>query len=104
MFDIKNFNFADFKQRALAMIQSISSEGLGWLAIIILHAATVPSFFALMSGLSDALLPLDMILMIWTGLGVLFLKAAIQRDLLNLITIGIGFMAQATLMALTFFK
>jgi hypothetical protein len=35
---------------------------------------------------------------------LLFVKAAIQRDLLNLITIGLGFVVQAVLMALIFFK
>jgi hypothetical protein len=42
--------------------------------------------------------------MIWTGLLLLFAKAAVQRDLLNIITIGLGFMAQALMMMLIFFK
>jgi hypothetical protein len=34
----------------------------------------------------------------------LFLKAAIQKDMLNIVTIGVGFIAQAVMMALIFFK
>jgi hypothetical protein len=50
------------------------------------------------------MLPVDIVLLLWTALVLLFVKAAIQRDLLNLITIGLGFCVQATLMALIFFK
>jgi hypothetical protein len=50
------------------------------------------------------MLPVDIVLLVWTALVLLFVKAAIQRDLLNLITIGLGFFVQATLMALIFFK
>jgi hypothetical protein len=46
----------------------------------------------------------DIVLLVWTALVLLFVKAAIQRDLLNLITIGLGFVVQAVLMALIFFK
>jgi hypothetical protein len=42
--------------------------------------------------------------MIWTTLGLLFFKAVLTRDLLNIITIGVGFLLQATAMALIFFK
>jgi hypothetical protein len=41
---------------------------------------------------------------VWGALGMFFMKAIIQRDILNLITIGLGFIMQATLMALIFFK
>jgi hypothetical protein len=34
----------------------------------------------------------------------LFTKAAVQRDMLNVITIGLGFIIQAVLMVLIFFK
>jgi hypothetical protein len=57
-----------------------------------------------MNGLTDVMLPVDIVLLVWTALVLLFVKAAIQRDLLNLITIGLGFFVQATLMALIFFK
>jgi hypothetical protein len=44
------------------------------------------------------------VLLVWTGLTLLFVKAAVQKDMLNLVTIGFGFVIQATLMALIFFK
>jgi hypothetical protein len=40
----------------------------------------------------------------WLGLVLLFGRAVILKDLLNIITIGLGFVIQATLMALILFK
>jgi hypothetical protein len=82
----------------------ISSETLGWLANIVLHAATVPTFIAVGMGLTDKLPGVDIILLIWGGLTLLFAKAIIAKDMLNVATIGLGFIIQATLLALIFFK
>jgi hypothetical protein len=43
-------------------------------------------------------------LLVWTGLTLMFIKAAVQKDMLNLVTIGFGFILQAGMMALIFFK
>jgi hypothetical protein len=40
----------------------------------------------------------------WAGLALLFFRAVVMRDLLNIITIGLGFIAQATIMAMILFK
>jgi hypothetical protein len=45
-----------------------------------------------------------MILLVWAALVLIFLKAVIQKDILNIVTIGLGFAAQSTFMALIFFK
>lgn len=82
----------------------ISADTLAWLANISLHCATIPSFFALMTGLTDKPPAVDLVLMIWATLGLLFFRAVLLRDLLNIVTIGIGFLLQATAMALIFFK
>jgi len=34
----------------------------------------------------------------------LFVKATVQKDMLNVVTIGLGFIVQAVMMALIFFK
>lgn len=82
----------------------ISTETIGWIGILLCHAATVPTLLGLMFGLTDNPPPIDMVLIVWAALGMFFVKAIIQRDILNLITIGLGFIMQATLMALIFFK
>jgi hypothetical protein len=82
----------------------LSADTLGWLAAIVLHCATLPSFLALMTGLSDRTPGLDMILFLWSGLVLLFLRAVVLKDMLNIITIGVGFILQAGFMALILFK
>jgi hypothetical protein len=85
-------------------LTKLSADTLGWLAAIVLHCATLPSFLALMSGLSDKTPGLDMILFLWGGLILLFMRAVVLKDMLNIITIGIGFILQASCMALILFK
>jgi hypothetical protein len=82
----------------------ISAETLGWLAVIVIHAATIPTLLALMSGLSDRAPQLDMVLFMWAGLVLMFLRAVVLKDMLNIITIGLGFIVQAVLMALLLFR
>ena len=82
----------------------ISAETLGWLAAIGVHAATIPTLLALMTGLSDRTPNLDIVLFAWAGLVLLFFRAVILKDILNIVTIGTGFIIQAVLMALILFK
>ena len=82
----------------------ISADTLGWLAAILLHAATVPTMLALITGLSDRPPSLDLVLFMWSALVLLFLRAIVLKDNLNIITIGLGFIVQAVMMALVLFK
>ena len=77
---------------------------MGWLAAIALHAATIPTLLALLTGLTDSTPSVDVILFLWLGLVLLFGRAIILKDLLNISTIGLGFVIQASLMALILFK
>jgi hypothetical protein len=97
-------NLEQFKNWATTKVSHISAETFGWLAVIVLHAATVPSLFAIMSGLTDKMPAVDLVLLVWGGLTLLFVKAAVQKDMLNVVTIGVGFIVQAAMMALIFFK
>ena len=85
-------------------LHKISADTLGWLAAIVIHCATLPSLLALLSGLSDKTPSLDVILLMWAGLVLMFIRAVVLKDALNIITIGVGFMAQAVLMSLILFK
>ena len=85
-------------------VSKISAETLGWLAAVVIHCATVPTLLAMLTGLSDSAPSLDVVGFVWGGLVLLFFRAIVLRDMLNIITIGIGFMVQAGLMALILFK
>ncbi len=82
----------------------ISAETAGWCAVVLLHLATIPTMIAVMTGLTEKMPPVDLVLFSWAGLFLFFLKATIQKDLLNIVTIGLGFFVQACLMALIIFK
>jgi hypothetical protein len=85
-------------------LSKISADTLGWLSTIVIHCATIPTLLALMTGLSDHTPNLDIVLFMWAGLMLMFGRAVVLKDSLNIITIGVGFMIQSVLMALILFK
>lgn len=97
-------NINQLKDFIQTKISVISAETFGWLAAIVLHASTIPSLLAVMAGLTDRLPGVDLVLLVWTGLTLLFIKATIQKDMLNIVTIGFGFIIQSAMLALIFFK
>jgi hypothetical protein len=98
------FNLQTIRDFLNNHLSKISADTLGWLAAIVLHCATVPSLLALMTGLSDQVPSLDVVAFLWAGLVMLFLRAIVLKDMLNIITIGLGFIVQAGLMALILFR
>ena len=82
----------------------ISAETLGWIAVLMIHFATIPSLIAASGGYTDKMPPVDMVLFAWAGLGLLFARAAIVKDMLNIVTVGMGFTIQAVIMAMILFK
>jgi hypothetical protein len=85
-------------------LPKVSAETLGWLAVVVIHCATIPTLLALLTGLSDTVPNLDIVLFMWAGLILLFFRAVVLKDMLNIITIGLGFITQATIMAMILFK
>ena len=85
-------------------LPKISADTLGWLAVVVINCATIPTLLALMTGLSDRTPSLDMVMFLWTALFLLFGRAIVLKDTLNIITISVGFMIQASLMAMILFK
>jgi len=82
----------------------VSAHTLGWIGIILLHFASVPTLLAVLWGQSDKLPPLDLMIFIWTALITLFFRALIERNSLYIATICLGFAAQSFLMSLILFK
>jgi len=83
---------------------TISADTLGWLGVILVHLSTIPTLLAILTGLTEKTPPVDLVLFAWAGLFLFFVKAAISKDILNIVTIGLGFVIQAGLMALILFK
>jgi len=105
--DIKNninINRESINQFLNTYLPKISADTLGWLAVVVINCATIPTLLALMTGLSDKVPSLDMVMFLWASLILLFARAIVLRDMLNIITISVGFMIQASLMAMILFK
>lgn len=102
--DLNIFDLQKILEYFRTHVTAATAETITWVAIILIHAATVPTMIALMAGLSDKTPPIDLILFIWGGLSLLFVRAAILKDMLNVITIGLGFLAHAIMLALVIFK
>lgn len=96
-------NVKDGIVRFFANFNRTTADTFAWLCIIVLNCATVPSFLAVKSGLSDKMPPLDLVLLLWMGLLLYFIRSAILKDMLAVVTIGVGFAVQAVLLGIIFF-
>lgn len=92
--------WAEFK----ASIRQVSIDGIGWTALIALHAVTVPGLFGLMTGLTDNTPPIDMVIILWAAMALFYVKSILEKNIVAVIIIGLGFVMQSILMALVFFK
>jgi len=101
---MKTFDIEKVRDSLKTYFSKLSAESLEWVAVLVLHSATLPSFLAVMAGITDNLPSVDLVLMLWLGLALLFTKAAVRKDMFNIVTIGFGFLLQAVMMALIFFK
>ena len=81
-----------------------TAESIGWVGLVLLLAAVIPTFLAVMAGVTDKMPPIDLVLFMWAALVTFFVRAAILKDTVVVLTIGIGFMVNAVFMALILFK
>jgi hypothetical protein len=103
--DLRNLvNLKNMRDSIIENIGHLSAETLGWIGVILVHLATIPTLVAVLTGLTEKLPPVDMIALMWLGLFTFFVRSVIAKDLLNIITIGFGFFVQSMLMALIIFK
>ena len=100
----KTFNVDIIKRFFSIHLAKVSAETIGWLAVMLMHCATIPPVVGLILGISDRLPAVDVVMFVWAGLVLLFLRALVLKDMLNIITIGGGFVVQAALLGLLVFK
>ena len=80
-----------------------TADTFAWISVVVLIGATIPGFIAVMAGVTDKMPPLDIALMLWTGLLLYFVRSAILKDMLMVVTIGFGFAIQAVMLGLIYF-
>jgi hypothetical protein len=82
----------------------VSSHTLGWITIVLLHFASVPTLLAIILAQSDKLPPYDLMLFVWAALTTLFFKSLIEKNFLYVSTICVGFIAQVIMLGMIVFK
>lgn len=98
--------FSNVKEKIVTFFLSLNkptADTFAWLSMVVLNLATVPSFLAVKSGLTDKMPPLDLVIILWVGLLLYFIRSAILKDMLMVVTLGIGFALQSIALGLIFF-
>ena len=74
-------------------------EASGWLGMIFVQAATLPTTIRFLLGYSQTLPPVSMVLLVWVGLALYFVRAYAERDTLYMVSNGFGFFVNTILLA-----
>jgi uncharacterized protein with PQ loop repeat len=80
------------------------SEACGWVGMVLIHAATLPTSLGVILGYNDRLPPLSMVIMVWAGLFLFLVRALGRNDKLYIISNAVGFFFNSVLLALIVFK
>lgn len=76
----------------------------GWVGMVLIHGATLPTTLSVIMGTSDKVPPISMVLLVWTGLFLFLIRAIVQRDVLYMVSNAVGFFFNSVLLALIVFK
>jgi hypothetical protein len=76
----------------------------GWVGMILIHGATLPTTLSVILGYSTVLPPLSMVLLIWSGLFLFLVSAIANKNMLYIVSNSIGFVFQSVLLSLIVFK
>ncbi len=85
-------------------MHGITIDILGWLAAVVLHCSTIPGLLALLYGYSDKPIATDIALFVYFALSLLFIKSVLNKNVLTVVTISVGFIIQTVIMSLILFK
>jgi hypothetical protein len=75
----------------------------GWLGLVLIHGATLPTLWDRLQGNDVSMPELSLVLMVWAGLICYFARAVIQRDVIYMVSNGIGFVFNSLLLTLIVF-
>jgi uncharacterized protein with PQ loop repeat len=76
----------------------------GWVGMVLIHGATLPTTLSIILGYSTAMPPVSMVLLIWSGLFLFLISAIANKNLLYIVSNSVGFFFQSVLLALIVFK
>lgn len=78
-------------------------EAGGYVGIILIQGATLPSLIGVALDTSHELPPLNMVLMVWLGLGLFLARSIYNRQILYIVSEGVGIILQTILLAIIVF-
>jgi hypothetical protein len=84
--------------------KDVSTTAVSWVSIVLLHSAFIPTILSVSAGVADRMPTVDIVLFVWVGLLLNYIQSIIQKNILNVVTHGVGFFIQAVLLALVLFK
>jgi hypothetical protein len=76
----------------------------GWIGMLLIHGATLPTTISVILGYSTALPPVSMVLLIWSGLFLFLVSAIANKNTLYIVSNSVGFFFQSILLILIVFK
>jgi len=76
----------------------------GWIGMILIQSSTLPVTYSILNGNTSHVPPLNMIVLVWSGIILYLIRAIIQRDIIHIVSNSIGFITQSLLTALIIFK
>jgi uncharacterized protein with PQ loop repeat len=79
------------------------SELCGWFGMVLIHSATIPVTIKNIMGVSTSLPPIEMVLLVWTGLFLFLIRAVGNNDKLYIISNAVGFFFNTVLLAIIVF-
>ena len=80
------------------------TEFAGWVGMVLIHSATIPTTLGIILGYSENLPPISMVLLVWSGLFLFLVRAIGNNDKLYIISNAIGFVFNTILLSLIVFK
>ena len=76
----------------------------GWIGMVLIQFATIPTTLKILYGTSERIPPIDMVLLVWSGLFLFLVRSIINRDTLYIVSNSTGFFFQSILLGLILFK
>ena len=80
------------------------AEACGYVGMVLIHGATLPPTLKVILGYATTLPPIEMVLLVWSGLFLFLIRAVANSDKLYIISNAIGFFFNSILLALIVFK
>ena len=76
----------------------------GWIGMLLIHGATLPTTLGVILGYSDKVPPISMVLLVWSGLMLFLFRAIVNKDMLYIVSNAVGFFFNSILLALIVFN